>query len=104
MPDDRLRPELQRPAEILQPPGEIGVLGGPDPLDVAGGLLEGGPADEQVGTRCPRAELVANVRALAQEVPTGAVSSGERARAVDTADISRDRSDSLSDRLGKERR
>src|SRR6202044_2261019 len=46
--NDRALVELERPAGVLQAPGEVGVLARPNALGVAADLFEGSAAHQQV--------------------------------------------------------
>ena len=54
--------EDEAPAGVLEAPGEVGVLGGADPLLKAADGVEGGAADEQVGGGDAGTERVGEVR------------------------------------------
>ena len=64
--DARAAAQLEPPARLLQPPAEVGVLGGADALVEAAELLERGAADEQVGGDGARQVRVAQMRLLAR--------------------------------------
>ena len=78
--DARLRPQLEPPARLLQPPAEVGVLGRAHALVEAADLLERGPAHHQVRGHRARPVGVGEMGLLAEEAARGAVARRERRR------------------------
>ena len=92
-----LGPQVEPPSGLLQPPGEVGVLGGADALEEAARLLEGRPAHQQVGRRRPGPERMLEVSLLAQKAASGAVAGHQRLLAGRRSHPPRHRSHVLGD-------
>ncbi len=96
--DRRGTAQLELPTGLLQPPAEVGVLGGPNALVEAADLLERGTPDEQVGRHRAGPVGMAQVRLLGEEVAGRAVASGERVAVDQRHYLARERADVLRHR------